>query len=37
MIVNKMDDDTTIVVFGDQGMSQEGSSELEMRNVMFAY
>ena len=40
-IIEKMDDDTTLVVFGDHGMTPEGShggsSELEMRTVVFAY
>ena len=36
-----MDEDTTLVVFGDHGMTQEGShggsSEIEMRTVLFSY
>ena len=36
-----MDDDTTLVVFGDHGMTEEGShggsSELEMHTALFAY
>lgn len=36
-----MDRDTTLVVFGDHGMtsngSHGGSSELEMRSALFAY
>jgi len=40
-IIAKMDDETTLLVFGDHGMTQGGShggsSELEMRTVLFAY
>ena len=40
-IVEKMDDKTTLVVFGDHGMTQDGnhggSSQLEMRTVVFSY
>lgn len=40
-IIDKMDDETTLVVFGDHGMTQEGShggsSDEEMRTVFFAY
>lgn len=36
-----MDDDTTLVVFGDHGMTVEGShggnSDLEMRTAVFSY
>lgn len=36
-----MDDQTTLVVFGDHGMTESGNhgggSELEMRTVLFAY
>ena len=36
-----MDNDTTLVVYGDHGMTEEGShggnSELEMRTALFAY
>lgn len=36
-----MDRDTTLVVFGDHGMTSDGShggsSELEMRSALFAY
>ena len=36
-----MDDDTTLVIFGDHGMTEDGShggsSEEEMRTVLFAY
>jgi len=39
--IEKMDDETTLVVFGDHGMTQEGShggsSDEEMRTVFFAY
>ena len=40
-IVEKMDDKTTLVVFGDHGMTTDGnhggSSLLEMRTVVFSY
>ena len=40
-IIEKMDDETTLVVFGDHGMtldgSHGGSSEEELRSVLFAY
>jgi len=40
-VIEKMDDETTLVVFGDHGMTPEGShggsSELEMRTVLFSY
>jgi len=40
-VTELMDDDTTLVVYGDHGMTEEGShggnSELEMRTAMFAY
>ena len=40
-IIDKMDDETTLVVFGDHGMTQDGShggsSEIEMRTVLFSY
>ena len=40
-VIEKMDDDTTLVIFGDHGMTENGShggsSELEMRTVLFAY
>lgn len=40
-VIEKMDDETTLVVFGDHGMTQEGShggsSDEEMRTVFFAY
>lgn len=40
-IIEKMDEETTLVVFGDHGMTEEGShggsSELEMRTTFFAY
>ena len=40
-IIDKMDDKTTLVVFGDHGMTPDGNhggqSELEMRTVLFAY
>jgi phosphatidylinositol glycan class O len=36
-----MDDNTTLVVFGDHGMTSDGnhggSSDDEMRSVIFAY
>ena len=36
-----MDDKTTLICFGDHGMTEDGNhgggSELEMRTVMFAY
>ena len=40
-IIEKMDDQTTLVVFGDHGMTLDGnhggSSLLEMRSVVFSY
>lgn len=40
-IVDSMDDETTLVVFGDHGMTEEGNhggdSLLEMRTGIFAY
>ena len=40
-LIEKMDDDTTLVVFGDHGMTVSGShgadSENEMRTTLFAY
>ena len=40
-IINKMDDKTTLLVFGDHGMTDDGNhggeSQLEMRTVLFAY
>ena len=40
-IIEKMDDETTLVAFGDHGMTQDGShggsSEIEMRTVLFSY
>ena len=40
-IIDKMDDETTLLVFGDHGMTQDGShggsSEIEMRTVLFSY
>lgn len=40
-IINRMDDSTTLIVFGDHGMTEDGNhgggSELELRTVMFAY
>ena len=40
-VIDMMDDETTLVVFGDHGMTNEGShggvSDLEMRTALFAY
>ena len=40
-IVEKMDDQTTLLVFGDHGMTVDGNhgglTELEMRSALFAY
>jgi len=40
-LIDNMDDDTTLVLFGDHGQtktgSHGGSSEEEMRTVFFAY
>ena len=40
-IIEKMDDKTTLVVYGDHGMTIDGNhggeSELEMRTVLFSY
>ena len=40
-VIEKMDEDTTLVVFGDHGQtvagSHGGNSALEMRTVFFAY
>ena len=40
-IIEKMDDKTTLVIFGDHGMTEDGNhggqSELEMRTVLFSY
>ena len=41
VMIEKMDDDTTLVVWGDHGMTVEGShggnSDLEMNSTLFAY
>ena len=40
-IIEKMDDQTTLLVFGDHGMTPGGNhggmTELEMRSALFAY
>jgi phosphatidylinositol glycan class O len=40
-IITRMDSDTTLLVFGDHGMTQDGNhgggSELELRTVLFAF
>lgn len=40
-LITRMDDSTTLIVFGDHGMTEDGNhgggSELELRTVMFAY
>ena len=40
-VIEKMDDETTLVIFGDHGVtldgSHGGSSEEEMRTVIFSY
>lgn len=40
-VITRMDDSTTLIVFGDHGMTEDGNhgggSELELRTVMFAY
>ena len=40
-MIEKMDDKTTLIVWGDHGMTPEGQhgggSEIEMRTVFFAY
>ena len=40
-IVEKMDDKTTLMVFGDHGMTEEGNhggtTDLELSTVFFAY
>jgi phosphatidylinositol glycan class O len=40
-IIEKMDKHTTLIVFGDHGMTNNGdhggSSELELRTIFFAY
>ena len=40
-VIELMDNDTTLLVYGDHGMTMEGShggnSELEMRTALFAY
>ena len=40
-IVEKMDDQTTLLIFGDHGMTPDGNhgglTELEMRSALFAY
>jgi phosphatidylinositol glycan class O len=40
-IIEKMDDHTTLIVFGDHGMTSDGnhggSAEDEMRSVVFSY
>lgn len=39
--IELMDDKTTLIVFGDHGMTEDGNhggaSDLELRTVMFAY
>lgn len=40
-VINLLDDDTTLIVFGDHGMTEGGNhgggSEMELRSVLFAY
>lgn len=40
-VIARMDNQTTLIVFGDHGMTQDGNhgggSELELRTVLFAY
>lgn len=40
-VITRMDDKTTLIVFGDHGMTDDGNhgggSENEMRSVIFAY
>ena len=40
-MIDKMDDDTTLVIFGDHGMTEDGShggsTNLEMHTVLFSY
>ena len=40
-MIERIDDHTTLIVFGDHGMTVDGNhgggSELELRTVLFAY
>jgi len=41
LVIELMDEKTTLIVFGDHGMTEDGNhgggSELELRTVLFAY